>query len=164
MEGNEEKKLNLTPDEGQNLSIYIHNWPLLISNFFLGKIINNRRRDLDFLCLNPEPEQEKGLNFIKCLKTSKTTELLDKLVEDKEFGNWRSWEFTIEIGGGGCVKLNALHVAIIMQNEPVTSHMLNQGNPTSIALAKVQRFATQNRSGSPSTFIFMNQPIGGAVQ
>ena len=128
------------------MSIYIHNWPLLISNFFLGKIINNRRRDLDFLCLNPEPEQEKGLNFIKCLKTSKTTELLDKLVEDKEFGNWRSWEFTIEIGGGGCVKLNALHVAIIMQNEPVTSHMLNQGNPTSIAMAKVQRFATQNSS------------------
>ena len=109
-------------------------------DYLSGKIINNRRHDLDFHCLNPQPEQEKGLNFIKCLKTSKTTELLDKLVEGKDFENWRTWEFIIQIRGGGCVKLNSLHVAIIMQSAPVSIHMLNQGNPADIAMAKVQRF------------------------
>ena len=100
---------------------------------------------MDFQCKNLETEQEKGMAFIKCLKTSKTKEIL-KLIQDREWENWRDWEFVIDIRGGGTVRLNPLHVAIIMQNEPVTSHILDQKDVQGLAKAKVQRCLASNTS------------------
>ena len=59
------------------------------------------------------------------LKKSKTREILANL-NDEKWTDWRDWKFVINIRAGGSVKLNALHVAIIMLNKDVVSHILNQ--------------------------------------
>ena len=40
--------------------------------------------------------------------------------------DWKSWIFEVKIRGGGQVKLNVLHVAIIMRNMDVIEHILQQ--------------------------------------
>ena len=69
-------------------------------------------------------EKDKSKKFIECLKTSKTKEVLEKL--GQEWNNWQEWKFEIAIRHGGSVTLNALHVAIIMQNTKVSDQMLSQ--------------------------------------
>ena len=39
--------------------------------------------------------------------------------------NWQEWVFETDLSGGGKIKLNVLHVAIIMKNKTVIDFILN---------------------------------------
>ena len=101
----------------------------------LGKVVNNRRQDLRFVI---SKKYTHGERYIELLKRSKTGEINANL-NDKNWSNWREWKFAINIRAGGSVKLNALHVAIVMQNKAVISHILHQNDLKDYLKAKVER-------------------------
>ena len=49
---------------------------------------------------------------------------INKKIENSK--NWQEWVFEVDLSGGGKVKLNVLHVAIIMKNKPVIDFILKQ--------------------------------------
>ena len=70
---------------------------------------------------NPKEECEK---YIEHLRKSEGKHATSHLKTHSP--NWREWRFEVGIRGGGCVTLNALHVAIIMRNIEVVNHILDQ--------------------------------------
>ena len=79
-----------------------------------------------------------GEQFIECMKSSKTKEVISKLGTGKnKWENWQKWNFDIKIREGGSVTLNALHVAIVMQNSEVCNHILDQQDINDFVKAKV---------------------------
>ena len=94
------------------------------------KIINNRRTSLVF----NTPESEcKGL--IEHLKQYENSDIKAKI---KESPNWKEWIFETDLSGGGKIKLNILHVAIIMRNKTVIDFILEQDDIKSFVGKSVQ--------------------------
>ena len=89
--------------------------------FFADLAINNYRSFLEFVPQNDPDGQCKEL--IRCLRkqyTSKACGLIDK---DEKMA-WKNWLYVAHLREGGSVKLNVLHVAIIMQNSPLIDCIL----------------------------------------
>ena len=57
--------------------------------------------------------------------------------------NWKEWIFETDLSGGGKIKLNILHVAIIMKNKTVIDFILKQNDIKSFVGKRVQG----NKSG-----------------
>ena len=56
----------------------------------------------------------------------------------KESPNWKEWIFETDLSGGGKIKLNILHVAIIMRNKTVIDFILEQDDIKSFVGKRVQ--------------------------
>ena len=94
------------------------------------KIVNNRRTSLIF----NTPESEcKGL--IEHLKQYENSDIKAKI---KASSNWKEWIFETDLSGGGKIKLNILHVAIIMKNKTVIDFILKQNDIKSFVGKRVQ--------------------------
>ena len=81
------------------------------------KIVNNRRQSLTF-----KSQQFECEALIKHLTQYENNHIIAKIKESK---NWQEWVFETDLSGGGKIKLNVLHVAIIMKNKTVIDFILN---------------------------------------
>ena len=96
-------------------------------HFFVEKAINNYRTFLKFV---PTAESDaRCKEFIWWLKRNKTKSAC-KLIEDTKDQSWMDWSFNIEVRerkGFDCtIKLNVLHVAIIMRNSELIDAILSE--------------------------------------
>ena len=94
------------------------------------KIVNNRRQSLTF-----KSQQFECEALIKHLTQYENNHIIAKIKESKK---WQEWVFETDLSGGGKIKLNILHVAIIMKNKTVIDFILKQNDIKSFVGKRVQ--------------------------
>ena len=94
------------------------------------KIVNNRRQSLTF-----KSQQFECEALIKHLTQYENNDIIAKIKESK---NWQEWVFETDLSGGGKIKLNVLHVAIVMKNKTVIDFILKQNDIKSFVGKSVQ--------------------------
>ena len=87
--------------------------------------------------------QSECQTLIDHLIQYENNDIIKRIEQSSE--NWKEWVFEADLSGGGKIKLNVLHVAIIMRNKPVIEFILKQNGIKSFVGKSVQGNKTWDR-------------------
>ena len=84
------------------------------------RIVENRRISLQF-----DSPNKQGQIVIGHFNHYGNKEIIE-ILETKTKPDWKEWIFETDLSGGGRIKINVLHYAIIMKNKQIVDHILEK--------------------------------------
>ena len=105
--------------------------------FSAERIVENRRISLQF-----DSPNEQGQIVIGHFNHYGNKEIIE-ILETKP--KWKEWIFETDLSGGGRIKINVLHYAIIMKNKQIVDHILEKKDIKDFVKKRVEKSSEFSR-------------------
>ena len=133
----ENRRLSLVYNPGkskidQHIILFIQNY-----SFSAERIVENRWTSLHFDSTN-----EQGQKVISHLQQYENKDIIE-ILEAKP--DWKEWIFETDLSGGGRIKINVLHYAIIMKNKQIVDHILEKKDIKDFVKKRVKESSKSSR-------------------